>query len=323
MNLQPETCSNWESIAGIFDSFPPPRLGFDSEADPRETLWVFRGHKCARYNLSPKIERECAQKPDWAMIEFKILQEFKSLARMHLDPSEVPVEDNFSWLALMQHYGIPTRLIDFTLSPYIALYFAISNRSRDEQEEPPEVWAIDAQALLRIAKHVTQQARREEEGPLRRHASTTVSAKLTASLDPRFALNYADQLQNENVSRSGMTSAALSATGIRRSHFNRNGFVTFAVPPIQNLRLSNQQSAFLLSGAGELTFAESLSRMMHGQKAGWCRRLTIKTEKTDSLTDFERRLFQNERAQPIAVSRYFGSGRIYCPKGPASLDTRR
>ena len=52
-----------------------------------------------------------------------MIERFK--ANAHLYISHLPKEeDDFSWLALMQHYGAPSRLLDFSFSPYIAAYFA-------------------------------------------------------------------------------------------------------------------------------------------------------------------------------------------------------
>lgn len=49
------------------------------------------------------------------------------------------------WLFLMQHYGLPTRLLDWTESPLLALYFAVWE---DEHEsEPGAIWALDAYTL--------------------------------------------------------------------------------------------------------------------------------------------------------------------------------
>ncbi|HBP0923506.1 TPA: FRG domain-containing protein [Pseudomonas aeruginosa] len=53
--------------------------------------------------------------------------------------SNTPTTD-FDWLFLQQHYGVPTRLLDWTENPFIALYFALSSSS---QTENACVWMLD------------------------------------------------------------------------------------------------------------------------------------------------------------------------------------
>jgi len=288
-----QMCPSWREVADAFDSFPDQKLGYDGDGELSEALWVFRGLKNAEYSLKPTIERETQKKVvTWVTLESKILEEFQALARMHLNPSDLPTgpDERLGWLSLMQHYSVPTRLLDFTLSPYVALYFAISNRTNSEQQSPAEVWAIDAAALVNVAKKTSWQADREEEEHARKKASTTVSLQVQAANlgDLRLYATDGDSLQYETASRSRMISAALSATGIRRAHFNESGFVTFAMPPVQNRRLSSQQGAFLFSGAEELAFDESLSRMMSGQ-TNWCKRFQIPN---DAMTNIEGQLFK-------------------------------
>jgi FRG domain len=63
---------------------------------------------------------------------------------MHLGKSALP-KDDLTWLALMQHYAIPTRLLDFTYSPFVGLYFAIQNNTSASGNI--RLSAIDAQAV--------------------------------------------------------------------------------------------------------------------------------------------------------------------------------
>lgn len=52
------------------------------------------------------------------------------------------------WLCLMQHYGLPTRLIDWTESPLVALYFAV--RDKANHDEDGFIYALDARRLNRM-----------------------------------------------------------------------------------------------------------------------------------------------------------------------------
>ena len=148
---------SWKDIREKLDSFPAPRVGFDSEGEMFRLLWVFRGHKRADYDLEPTIERAAEGKTaSWSVLESTAVWESQSKARLFLDPATLPgKEETLSWLALMQHYGIPTRLLDFTYSPYVGLYFGLRSRSKEEEGHPISLWAIDAQALQRQAGAVS------------------------------------------------------------------------------------------------------------------------------------------------------------------------
>jgi len=55
-------------------------------------------------------------------IEAEFVAEFQRGARNYLNKDELP-EYLIEWLALMQHHGAPTRLLDFSRSPFIAAFF--------------------------------------------------------------------------------------------------------------------------------------------------------------------------------------------------------
>jgi hypothetical protein len=104
--------------------------------------WIFRGQRNAKWRLQSSLERAAAhyQPADKADVEKFFIFQFKRRAHNYLSPSLLPKDerDTPEWLALMQHHGAPTRLLDFTKSPYIATFFAI-----EESDSDCAVWAID------------------------------------------------------------------------------------------------------------------------------------------------------------------------------------
>jgi len=104
--------------------------------------WAFRGHADATWPLESSLTRYLKMfggpSTGWVTREKKILQTFKRKA--HLLLSRTPEEgETLEWLALMQHHGAPTRLLDFTWSPYVAAFFALERATSDAA-----IWAISS-----------------------------------------------------------------------------------------------------------------------------------------------------------------------------------
>jgi hypothetical protein len=110
--------------------------------------WAFRGHGNARYRLETTLyrggQRFHCPKEILAGREAWILRQFQRRAHHYIkDPPSV--DERLEWLALIQHFGGPTRLLDFSHSFYVAAFFAI-----DGAEGDAAVWGVNLSRIERI-----------------------------------------------------------------------------------------------------------------------------------------------------------------------------
>jgi hypothetical protein len=90
-------------------------------AEPRGR-WVFRGHSRASYELIPSVGRAKHTAKSRERYEKSLFDIFCREAKAYINTT--PTND-WEWLSIAQHHGLPTRMLDWTYNPLVALYFAV------------------------------------------------------------------------------------------------------------------------------------------------------------------------------------------------------
>jgi hypothetical protein len=169
----------------------------DTLSGRAKTIW-FRGHADARWRLEPSLARQ-----DKLSSENQLTKRFKQNAFQFLQ--RVPTEE-WEWMFLMQHYGVPTRLLDWTESPLVGLYFALQEDgfSLGTRRPPAALWCLFPRKLNELSGLVLNPpddipAFGDEEElkdylPSRVHGAGTASKNPLAIIAPRqFGRVYAQQ----------------------------------------------------------------------------------------------------------------------------------
>jgi hypothetical protein len=91
----------------------------------------------------PSIDRgvlESLSRPEKLKLERQSIDLFRATARFFADQGERDaLADDIGTMMILRHYGVPTRLLDWSLSPYVATYFAVESCDADDGE----VWSFD------------------------------------------------------------------------------------------------------------------------------------------------------------------------------------
>lgn len=104
---------------------------------------AWRGHADINWGLKPEVFRPSARGARYQ--EVSLIRSFMAHAESRRDRCP-PISDRLGWLLLARHYGLPTRLLDWSSSPLVAMYFATGDDDKDGC-----IWAVNAAVVNTVS----------------------------------------------------------------------------------------------------------------------------------------------------------------------------
>ncbi|MFL6030187.1 MAG: FRG domain-containing protein [Gaiellaceae bacterium] len=188
---------------------------WNEELRRHRSNFAYRGRPLASEDLTTSLVRLGGETD---AIERPLLRHFRKYAARN----EVPVDSVWNWLALAQHHGLPTRLLDWTYSPYVALHFATA-RARAFDEDGA-VWVVDYVRAHELAPHKLREQ-------LEREGANVFTTEMIGAVAADFG--ELDKLGGE--------------------------FVVFVEPPSFDDRIVNQYALFSLTSRPDVSLDEWLA----------------------------------------------------------------
>lgn len=139
-------------------------------------------------------------------LEHHLLRNFKKYAHTNV----LSGQSNWNWLALAQHHGLPTRLLDWTYSPYVACHFALNDLQQFDKDGV--IWVLNYVKL-------NQYLPKKLKALIQQEQSNTFTAEMLDSV-----CRTLDELD----------------------HLNAEPFLLFLEPPSLDDRIINQFALFSL-----------------------------------------------------------------------------
>jgi hypothetical protein len=134
--------NTWEELQGrLFQNSWQPTL------KRHRARHVFRGAPDASFALQTSLSQLGG---NYEEMEPHLLRNFRKYAHRSI----VEQDTSWHWLTLAQHHGLPTRLLDWTVSPYVAAHFATANIADFDRDGA--IWAVDHDLTHELAPEALQ-----------------------------------------------------------------------------------------------------------------------------------------------------------------------
>lgn len=191
-------------------------------------LFMYRGHASAEYKLIPSIFRKYKKENDkkeyykyFLLDENEMYMHFIKEAKSYIKNIDDNTNEGYlEWLVYAQHFGVPTRLLDFTHNPLVALYFACSK----EEEDDGTVWIFN---LINYRNFHSKLLKNEAN-------------------------------VNKNTTRNELIYEIISE--LKNGTLNCSKFPIQFIPYYLDERMSTQASSFLLWGQDERPFEDMIEK---------------------------------------------------------------
>lgn len=195
--------------------------------------FVFRGQSDAKWPLSTSLERfvknrhfdePLAQKA--LIYESEMLNDFRKKYPLYRDADKIDLDNSLECLCLMQHYGCPTRLLDFSDSIFVALFMALT----DNYGEDSAIWAV------------------------RKFETKEYHFKNFCSANNTFSTPTANLIQTINAKSNDL---------IGKNYSNLESIILPIFPSKLNERSSIQQGCFLMPSTVTIPFQDVFDSFFH------------------------------------------------------------
>ena len=190
-----------------------------------DPFFYFRGHADSTYRLLSTLDR--FDDSTYGHKEKLLVRQFKKIARNYI-ASQLLTNSTFEWLSVMQHYGVPTRLLDITTSAFIALYFAVCDW---QKASDGAIWAFNPCHLHECSLH-----------------------RLISSDFP-YAIEASHGYHLPDFTQEAYFTEALTSGKYR--------VCLIVEPEVAEKRLLHQQGAFLVTSGRGVTTEEILLEVLH------------------------------------------------------------